>query len=439
MVVVISGSLMRSLGLLGAASFVLLVLSPKVASAGSCDNPQTSACIDSDTLWPHVGPSRFVAIGGTQTIEPGKIGFGLITDYQSRPIRVHSSSPGPLGTDVNAVNDQVSSTFAFDYGVTKKLELGIMIPLTLGQGGSGTSAISGGDDLRDTAVRDLRFGFAYSIVTPKLVEPEYVKRADAADGLGLAARSEMSAPTGDKEQFAGEEGAVYIPSVAADYRVGRLFFAAEAGARIRQTAQFLNTRIGTQLAFGLGAGFDILSRERLSVSAEARALPTLTEQTDASTTAGGIMYSPNGKFITPAEWLLAVRSAPFRGGDFAAQLAGGGSIPTGGDSALTVPRVRFVLSLVFEPRGYDSDGDGVPDREDACPSVAAPRSNTKPGCPEPPPPPQAPPPPQDFLSPPPPLPTSPEPASPIAPSPSPLPSPVPSPLPAPPPATQSTP
>ena len=421
---------MRSLGLLLAATLSLSLLSPKIASAGSCDNPQTSACINSDTLWPHVGPSRFVAVGGTQTIEPGKIGFGLITDYQSRPIRVHSSSPGPLGTDINAVNDQVSSTFMFEYGIAKKLELGIMIPLTLGQGGSGTSAISGGSDLRDTAVRDLRFGLAYSILTPKLVEPEYVKDAHAADGLGLAVRWEMSAPTGDKEQFAGEKGAVFIPTIAADYRLGRLFFAADAGARIRETAQFLNTRIGTQLAFGLGAGYDILSRDRLSVTAEARALPTLAEQTDANPTPGGIEYAPNGKRITPAEWLVGVRSAPFRGGDFAAQLAGGGSIPTGGDSALTVPRFRFVLSLVFEPRGYDSDGDGVPDREDACPSVPAPRSGLKPGCPEPPPPPQAPPPPQDFLTPPPPLPAAPPPV----PGPSPLPS-----SPPPPPASPSTP
>lgn len=395
---------MRSLGPLGAALAVSLLLLPKAASAGSCDNPQTSACINSDTLWPHVGPSRFVAVGGTSTIEQGKVGFGLVTDYQSRPIVLKTPSPGPLGTEANAVNDQVNTTFAFEYGVTKKLELGVMIPLTLGQGGSGTSAITGGDDLRDTAVRDMRFGLAYSILAPNAVEPEYAKNPHAADGLGLAVRWEMSAPTGDREQFAGERGAVLVPSLAADYRIGRLYFGAEAGARIRKTQQFLTSRIGTQLAFGLGAGFEVLSRERLAVSAEARALPTLQEQYDAEITGGGISYQPNGKIITPAEWLLSVRSAPFRGSDFAGQLSGGGSIPTGGDSAITTPRFRFVLSLVFEPRGYDSDGDGTPDREDACPSVAAPKNGTKPGCPEPPAPPAAAPPPQDFLTPPPPLP-----------------------------------
>ncbi|MEO8876312.1 MAG: hypothetical protein ABI461_12055, partial [Polyangiaceae bacterium] len=81
------------------------------------------------------------------------------------------------------------------------------------------------------------------------------------------------------------------------------------------------------------------------------------------------------------------------------QLGGGGAIPFGEDSAITTPRFRFILSLVFEPRGLDSDHDGVLDRDDQCPSVAGPKASAKPGCPEPP---AAPPPPQDFLSPPPP-------------------------------------
>lgn len=409
---------MRSLGLVVAASFSasLALFAPKAALAGSCDNPQSGACINSDTLWPHVGPSRFVAIGGTETIEAGKVGFGLVADYQSRPIRLRTPSPGPLGTDQNAVNDQVNATFGFEYGITKRLELGLMLPVTLGQGGSGTSAITGGEDIRDTAVRDMRFGLAYSVLSPKKVDPVYAGSAHAADGLGLALRMEMSAPTGDKGQFAGEEGAVYIPSVAADYRLGRFYAAGEAGARIRQTATFLESRVGSQLAFGLGAGVDILPHERLSVSAEARILPTLSKQyVTAQDAVGNTTTTPSG-YIAPAEWLLAVRSAPFRGSDFAGQLAGGGSIPTASESAITVPRFRFVLSIVFAPRGLDSDGDGVLDRDDLCPSVAGPRVSPKPGCPEPPaPPPQAAQP-QDSLSPPPPLraPSSPSLSEPIA-------------------------
>jgi hypothetical protein len=391
----------RDASLVALTSFLALVLSPKVASAGSCDNPITSACINSDTLWPHVGPSRFVAIGGTDTIEPGKIGFGVVASYQSRPIVLTVPSPGPLGTNLNAVNDQVNTTFMFEYGITKKLELGVALPLTLGQGGSGTSGITGGEDLRDTAVRDMRFGFAYSVISHAKVDPTLARKPHATDGLGLAVRFEMSAPTGDRDQFAGEQSAVFIPSAAADYRVGQLFFSGEVGARLRSTDQFLGARVGSQLAFAAGAGFDILSRERLSVTGEARILPTLTQQYSSEATAGGIVSTPNGTYIAPAEWLLAVRSAPFRGGDFAGQLAGGGPIPTASESAITTPRFRFTLSLVFEPRGLDSDGDGVLDRDDQCPGVAGSKNAEKPGCPEVAAPP---PPPEDFLAPPPPLP-----------------------------------
>jgi hypothetical protein len=395
--------LRRDTSLVAIPFVAALLLSPKIASAGSCDNPVTSACINGDTLWPHVGPTRFVSIGGTDTVEQGKIGFGVLASYQSRPITITVPSPGPLGSKLNAIDDQVNTTFMFDYGVTKNLELGVALPLTLGQGGSGTSGIAGGEDLRDTAVRDMRFGFAYSILSHAKVEPTIAKRPHATDGLGLAVRFEMSAPTGDKDQFAGERSAVFIPTVSADYRVGRLFFAGEAGARLRSTDQFLGSRVGSQLAFGLGAGFDILSRERLSVTGEARILPTLTQQYSSEATAAGIVSTPNGSYIAPAEWLLAVRSAPFRGGDFAGQLAGGGPIPTSSDAAITTPRVRFTLSLVFEPRGLDSDGDGVLDRDDQCPGVAGSRTAERAGCPEVAAPP---PPPEDFLAPPPPLPAS---------------------------------
>jgi hypothetical protein len=411
--VIASLSLMRSLRPLAASftrdtslvavCFLALLLLPKVASAGSCDNPITSACINSDTLWPHVGPSRFVAIGGTETIEQGKIGFGVLASYQSRPIVLTVPSPGPLGTNLNAVNDQVNATFMFEYGITKKLEIGVALPLTLGQGGSGTSGLTGGEDLRDTAVRDMRFGFAYSVLDKPKLDPTLAKKPHATDGLGLAVRFEMSAPTGDKDQFAGEQSAVFIPSLAADYRIGQLFFAGEAGARLRSTDEFVGARVGSQLAFALGAGFDILSRERLTVTGEARALPTLTEQHDAEQTVAGVTSNPNGRFITPAEWLLAVRSAPFRGGDFAGQIGGGGAIPFGGESAITTPRFRFILSIVFEPKGLDSDGDGVLDRDDQCPAVAGLRIGEKPGCPEAAAPP---PPPEDFLAPPPPLPAN---------------------------------
>ena len=121
-----------------------LLSSASVARAGDCDSRLLSTCIDSDTLWPHAGPQRFVAVGGTETVPRSNVSFGLVASYQSRPIVVHLPSPGPAGSDRTVIDNQLSSTFLFGYGVTDRLELDLALPITLLQDGSGASLITGG-------------------------------------------------------------------------------------------------------------------------------------------------------------------------------------------------------------------------------------------------------------------------------------------------------
>lgn len=357
------------------AFLALAVFSSRFALAGTCDRPIVSACINDDTLWSHAGPQRFIGVGGTELIQPGHVGFGITTSYLSRPIILHTPSPGPGGTDENAVNDQVNGTFMFAYGVTHRLELDVILPMTFAQGGSGTSAITGGQDLRDTAVRDMRFGATFAIIPRDRVDPGLMMETSP---FAVTARMEVSAPTGDLGQFAGEKGGVFIPSIAADYRSGKWFGAAELGARVRQTAEFVGARIGTQATLALGVGHDVMKKQLLSVMIDARALPTFAEQHDANQTVQGLVSTPNGKHIIPAEWMLAVRSSPVKGGDVAIQLGGGGAIPFGGEAAITTPRFRFVLGLTYAPLGLDSDKDGVLDKDDKCPGTPGVRENA--GC-----------------------------------------------------------
>jgi len=346
------------------------VLLPRAAAAGRCDAPLVNACVNADTLWPHAGPSRFVGVGSAETMERGQVGFALVTSYELKPIVLHVPSPGPTGTDLNAVRDLVDTSFAWAYGVTSKLEVGAVLPVTLGQSGSGVSGLTAGDELRDTAVRDLRFGVAYALMPRDRVDPSLAALAATRPNVySVVARFEVSAPIGDSQQFAGEKGGVFVPSVAADYRRGRWFAGGELGARVRGTSEFVGARVGTQIAIGLGLGYDILERERLALMLEARALPTLAGQHDV----------PNGRHIVPAEWDLAARSAPFAGSDVAFTLAGGGGIPFSKDGTITTPVVRFTLGLAYQPRGYDSDGDGVLDRDDRCPATGGDRAHE--GCP----------------------------------------------------------
>ncbi len=284
-----------------------------------------SPCINDDTLWPHAGPARFVAIGAGETVASGQIGFGLVTSYLSRPIVFRVASPGGAGTDEPAVADQVDGTFLWSYGVTRRLALDIALPLTFGQGGAGLAPVTGGQGLKDTAVRDMRFGFELAIVPPAArVAPEV--SAGSLSGkeraFGLVARLEVSAPTGDSDQFAGERTAVFAPSVSADLRANRWFAGAEVGARLRPTTQLLSSRIGTQMVAAIGAGYDILRHELLSAVLEAWALPTLAAQADVTTSADTLVSTQNDKHIVPAEWQLSARSAPMHAGDLSIQLGG---------------------------------------------------------------------------------------------------------------------
>ncbi len=315
------------IGAFAIACLTVLGMSTRFANATECAG-SVSPCINDDTLWPHAGPSHFLAVGGSDTVGASQLGFALQASYLSRPIVLQLTSPGG-GSHAYAVNDQANGTFLWSYGVDARLELDLALPLTFGQGGTGLAPVSGGPGLHDTAVRDMRFGFAYA-----LVRDRHGPIAHPDTGWGLAARVEVSAPTGDRDQFAGERSGVFVPSLSVDGRVGRVFGAAEVGARVRPITELLGARVGTQLLGALGVGVDLMPAERLSAQLEAWALPTLVSQF--------------GHALIPAEWQLSLRTSPLASRELSVQLGGGGAL----DDSLTTPQVRFTLSIRWAPSAH---------------------------------------------------------------------------------------
>ena len=351
------------------------------AYAKECTNPLVNTCINSDTFWPNPGPQRFATVNGTETVAAGQVAFGLLATYQSRPILLTVASPGPGGSDAYVVDHQVNGNFLFGYGITPRLQLDFALPVTFIQTGAGVSPLSGGPDLRDTAVRDLRFGFAYAIVPRERIAPsEAAVRGGIGNLWAVAARLTISAPTGDSGQFAGERTAVYAPNVAADLRYSIFFAGLDVGARLRPITEFAGARVGSQLTTGLGIGVDALKNDLLSFTVEARSYVNFAEQHDTAQSAFGITSQPNNKSIIPAEWMVAARSAPVLAGDITFFAGGGGPIPTG-VHAITVPRFRFLLGASYAPAARDTDGDGIPDKNDFCPARPGPRGGEHPGCP----------------------------------------------------------
>ena len=363
-----------------AAAAAALVAAPSSARAGTCeDRPQVSPCLDADTLRPNPGPMRFTGVSSTETVAQGQITFGLVGTYLNRPVVLRTPSPGPPGgSDQPGVEHLLNGTFLWGYGVTDRLELDLAVPITFYQDGSGTNAVTGGRSLRETALRDVRFGVAYAIVPRARVAPE----TDTARGPGhdwaLTARFVTGIPTADRGDFTGARGGVLGPSVTGDVRLGRVLVATEVGLRLRPTSELVGARVGSELALAIVASYDILDRGLLSAGLEARALYGLVEQATA-------FQGPTASARRPT----AATSSPRVGGDRAhgaAPETSPSSCPAAARAPLdgtpiTTPRERVVFGFTLAPLGLDSDHDGVPDKVDRCPGVPMNGKGPKDGCP----------------------------------------------------------
>jgi OmpA-OmpF porin, OOP family len=342
---------------------VLTVVTAANADTAPCGAPLLNTCVNADTLWPHPGHSTFSSIGGTRTAEPGQVGLGLVATYQSRPVVLQVASPGPgaAGSKEAVIDDQVNVNFLWNIGITRRLELGVAMPVTLGQSGSGLASLSGGNsEIKPTALRDLRFGLSYALMSEGAVA--------TVPGFSLAARMFMSAPTAEGGGFAGERGAAFLPSLTAQIALGRFLLASEAGLRVRAITEFAGARVGTQGAIALGAGFQILEADMLTALAEVRALPGFAEQSSLVQTGTELARKPLGTVAAPAEWSVGARTAPIFGGDLSFALQGGGALPLSDVTPVTTPRFRFTLGIRYAPIARDTDGDGIIDKLDRCPN-----------------------------------------------------------------------
>jgi outer membrane protein OmpA-like peptidoglycan-associated protein len=278
----------------------------------------------------------------------------LLFDYAHNPYTLRH---GPGLTDPGAVvGDQMFLHLNVSIAILNRVNLNFEVPAAVAQDGSDpTDGRTVYTSPHEAQFGDVRLGARVNLY------------GNYNDPFQLALSGYIWVPTGASNSYVSDGKVRGMPSLIMGGRTERLVWSFASGVQFRPT-QTINTDIqqGIQVHLGAGMGF-LFNDGKAQIGPEVKVI-LVPKKVDLKS--------------TNAEALVSARYRLFD--DFELGLGAGPGLTSG----FGTPDVRVIGMLAFTPKMKppappDRDADGVPDAEDACPDVAAPReaNPAKPGCP----------------------------------------------------------
>jgi OOP family OmpA-OmpF porin len=306
---------------------------------------------------PAPGPRNYLQVEGAAT--PGHVqgSAGLVIDYGHQPLVLYNASCAPGGTDCSlsgtrqvlveyvAAAHLMGSLQLFD-----RLQIGLVVPLALTN--------SPGFDHAGTGT-SLPEGTSFALADPRLT----VKgRLFTESGLSLALSAFVTAPTGQAiaaSGYVGDGMPTFGGHAIVEYANSGFRVALNAGGVWREEATLFSTTVGPQLNYAVAFGYEI---------------------TPLASVFGEVVGTSGFSAQIDEHWLEWRVGGRLRFSDFEMNLAGGTGLITG----VGTPLFRVVLGGAWAPVRSDTDGDGVDDSRDSCPSEAEDLDDyeDEDGCPE---------------------------------------------------------
>lgn len=327
---------------------------PAVARAQGRPNAIPSANgdgLDTHLFRPAFDSRGLISVNGVDVVAANHASLGLALDYGRGILRVPD-----VGQESTAlVRDSFTGTFHFDYGIANRAVVGVSMPVLLMSGDAQPATPGWGPQPLDVQ------SIGHVALHGK------IKLTSAAGALGVAAALQVGVPVSDAPRNAGADPSPwYWPMVIFEKRFGedgRLRLAANVGYRGHAASTTTlalrdgRVRDGSRITYGAGASLRIL--DPLDVVVE---------------TYGTYLLGDSDAAVRPSNEALAGMKLFV---DKSSHLAiGAGPRYTSGFEAADL---RGVIAFVFEPPAGDSDGDGVDDGEDDCPTTPGTRAQH--GCP----------------------------------------------------------
>jgi len=284
----------------------------------------------------------------------------LLMDYAHNPYVLYH---GPGLTNVGAVvSDQAFVHLNMSVAILNRLTVNFDVPAAVLQDGSDptttTTPATSYTSPHDTVFGDMRLGARVTLF------------GEYDDPFQLAVSGYLWVPTGATNAYVSDGSVRGMPSVVLGGHLPVLNWAFTTGFQLRPH-QIIDTNItsGDSMVFGGGVGF-LFADGRAQIGPEAKGSFVLSDLSHRSINSEVLL---DGRYRIADDFELGLGAGP------------------GLSSGFGTPDVRVVAMLAFTPQVKpppppDRDGDGVPDAEDACPDIAAPRAANpaKPGCPAPP-------------------------------------------------------
>jgi outer membrane protein OmpA-like peptidoglycan-associated protein len=251
------------------------------------------------------------------------------------------------------------------YQLLSRLELSLDLPVTLYQ--STNFGILTAQGIPMSGVSAAGLGDLRLLPRVTLLHPKGAP-------LGVAVVLETRLPTGNGQAFLGGGSVVFAPRAALERAFGPVRMLLNLGARIRGDEQFLNLHVDNELTAGVGAIVTLPDIWRL------RHVQVMGETNLATPAANPFTFSKSTYDKSPWDLLFGARATVH--GPWGVELDVGRGLTGEAGYGREGFRVMAALRYQFDASQYpkDSDHDGIPDSEDACPDQPGPAEYD--GCPD---------------------------------------------------------